>query len=191
MDTTSFFVYCLVATFTPGPTNILILSTVKNAGTKKAMIFSYGSTIGFGLLLVCSAALNSVLLAVMPKFITVLQVIGSAYMVYLAYRMVRSRHSESDVNQNASFRFGVLLQFLNPKTVLFALTVIPAFILPTYRGFTGVSVSIAAITLIGFAAFFTWVLFGKVFKTFLQKHHTGANLVMALFLTYAAVMIWV
>ncbi|GLX66710.1 LysE family translocator [Paenibacillus glycanilyticus] len=190
MDTTSFLFYCMIATFTPGPTNIMILSTVKNAGARQAMTFSYGATIGFGLLLVVSAALNSMLMAVMPKVITILQIIGSAYMVYLAYKIVSNHSSQATAEQTATFRFGVLLQFLNPKTVLFALTVIPAFIIPSYSGFAAVSVHIAAITLIGFSAFLTWVLFGSVLRTFLQKHQKFANLVMALFLAYAAVMIW-
>lgn len=37
MNITSFLIYCIIITFTPGPTNIAILSTVHNFGTKKAM----------------------------------------------------------------------------------------------------------------------------------------------------------
>lgn len=189
MDMTSFFLYCMIATFTPGPTNILILSTATNAGAKKAMKFSYGSAIGFCLLLVLSAALNTMLMTVLPKILVFMQLTGSLYMVYLAYRMIKKNTSQAAVNQAATFRSGFVLQFLNPKTVLFALTVIPTFIIP-YAGIPMVTVYIAGITLIGFSAFITWVVFGAVFKEFLHKHQTAANLIMALFLAYAAIMIW-
>lgn len=35
MDIASFIIYCFIVTFTPGPTNIVILSTVHNYGSKK------------------------------------------------------------------------------------------------------------------------------------------------------------
>ena len=47
MNITSFLIYCFIVTFTPGPTNIVILSTVHNFGTKKAMKYTYGATIVF------------------------------------------------------------------------------------------------------------------------------------------------
>jgi cysteine/O-acetylserine efflux protein len=42
MNITSFLIYCFIVTFTPGPTNIVILSTVHSFGTKKAMEYTYG-----------------------------------------------------------------------------------------------------------------------------------------------------
>lgn len=58
MNITSFVVYYFIVTFTPGPTNIVILSTVHNSGTKKAMEYTYGAKIAFGLLLAISAMLS-------------------------------------------------------------------------------------------------------------------------------------
>jgi threonine/homoserine/homoserine lactone efflux protein len=82
------------------------------------------------------------------------------------------------------------MQFLNPKVVLFTMTVIPSFILPHFIEIPEVTISVLAITLIGFLAFITWVLFGTIFKKFLQNHSKIVNVMMALFLVYAAIMIW-
>ncbi|EOR19874.1 lysine exporter protein [Niallia nealsonii AAU1] len=76
MDFTAFLLYCVIVTFTPGPTNIVILSTVHNKGTKKALEYTYGATIAFGLLLVLSAMLNSMLIEVIPKIIIGMQILG-------------------------------------------------------------------------------------------------------------------
>ena len=65
MNITSFVIYCIVVTFTPGPTNIVILSTVQGYGIKKAMEYTYGATIAFGALLAISTILNTMLVAVM------------------------------------------------------------------------------------------------------------------------------
>lgn len=93
MNITSFLIYCVIATFTPGPTNIVILSTVHNYGTKRAMKYTYGATIVFGLLLAISAMLNTMLISIIPKVLIVMQIIGSSYMLYLAYHIYIDCHS--------------------------------------------------------------------------------------------------
>jgi cysteine/O-acetylserine efflux protein len=190
MNITSFLIYCIIITFTPGPTNIVILSTVHNFGTKKAMEYTYGATIAFGILLVISAMLNTVLIEIIPKILIVMQIIGSFYMFYLAYQICKRDSSKPVAIQTGTFRSGFLMQFLNPKVVLFTMTVIPSFIMPYYTAMPAVTISVLAITLIGFLAFITWVLFGTIFKKFLQNHSKIVNVTMALFLAYSAVMIW-
>ncbi len=190
MNITSFFMYCFIVSFTPGPTNIVILSTVHNFGAKKAMEYTYGATLAFGLLLVISAMLNTVLVTIIPKILMVMQIIGSVYMLYLAYQIYKMDTSKPTVNQTGTFMSGFLMQFLNPKVVLFTMTVIPSFIMPYSTAMPAVTISVIAITLIGFLAFVTWVLFGAIFKEFLQKHKKIVNVMMTLFLVYAALMIW-
>lgn len=130
MNLTSFLIYCIIATFTPGPTNIVILSSVHHFGARQAMRYTYGATVGFGLLLILSAVLNTILVAIIPKILVVMQVIGSLYMLYLAYQMYHSDTSKPAAKQSATFRSGFIMQFLNPKVIIFTITVIPTFILP-------------------------------------------------------------
>lgn len=190
MNFTSFVLYCFIVTFTPGPTNIVILSTVHNNGTKKALEYAYGATLAFGILLLISAMLNTLLIGVIPKILHLMQVIGSVYMIYLAVQIYKMDSSNSSKKQKGTFKSGFLMQFLNPKVVLFTMTVIPSYILPYYVAMPAVTISVMVITIIGFLAFITWVLFGSIFKVFLQKHKKTVNIVLALSLVYAAVMIW-
>lgn len=190
MNITSFLIYCIIVTFTPGPTNIVILSTVHHLGTKKALEYTYGATIAFGILLVISAMLNTLLITVIPKILIVMQIIGSFYMFYLAYQIYKADTSKPTVNQSGTFKSGFLMQFLNPKVVLFTMTVIPSFIMPHYTAMHAVTISVFTITLIGFLAFITWVLFGSIFKKFLQNHSKIVNVLMAIFLAYSGIMIW-
>jgi cysteine/O-acetylserine efflux protein len=191
MNFTSFLIYCFIITFTPGPTNIVILSTVHNLGTKKAMQFTYGATIAFGLLLVISAILNTVLLTILPKILIVMKILGSCYMLYLAYQIYKMGTSKPTVHQSGTFMSGFLMQFLNPKVVLFTMTVIPSFILPFYISKPAVTAGVIVITVIGFMAFTTWVLFGTIFKKFLLRYNKSVNVIMALFLAYSAFMLWI
>ncbi|KAB2329709.1 LysE family translocator [Cytobacillus depressus] len=191
MNMTSFLIYCFIVTFTPGPTNIVILSTVHHFGAKKAMEYTYGATIAFGLLLGISAMLNTVLITVIPKILMGMQMIGTIYMLYLAYQIYKMDTSETPTeNKTGTFLSGFLMQFLNPKVVLFTMTVIPSFIFPYYSDTPAVTIGVIVITIIGFLAFITWVLFGAIFKQFLQKHKKIVNVTMALCLVYATIMIW-
>ncbi|GED71674.1 amino acid transporter LysE [Brevibacillus reuszeri] len=192
MYLTSLFIYCFIVTFTPGPTNIVILSTVNNFGTKKAMRYTFGATIAFGFLLVISALLNTMLITVVPKILLVMQIIGSFYMFYLAYQIYKMDTSKTTAEKHTgTFLSGFLMQFLNPKVVLFTMTVIPSYVMPHYQEASEVSMSVIAITFVGFLAFVTWVAFGTIFKKFLQKHKKSVNGIMALFLALAAIMIWI
>lgn len=192
MNLTSLLIYCFIVTFTPGPTNIVILSTVNNLGTKKAMEYTYGATVAFGLLLVVSAMLNTMLLTFLPKILLVMQIIGTIYMFYLAYQNYKMDTSASPtVNQAGTFASGFFMQFVNPKVILFTMTVIPSYVLPLDTSMPAVVLSAFAITLIGFFAFVTWVLFGTIFKQFLQAHKKIVNVIMALFLGFAAIVMWI
>ena len=188
MIITSFVIYCIVVTFTPGPTNIVILSTVQGYGIKKAMEYTYGATIAFGALLAISTILNTMLVAVMPKILMLMQMIGTLYILYLAYQVYKMDTSGAAEKQVATVRSGFIMQFVNPKVVLFTMTVIPGFVMPYYTEPYALIMFVAMITAIGFLAFVTWVLFGAIFKELLMKHQRLVNTSMSAFLIYSAIM---
>ncbi len=197
MSMLSFILYCFIVTFTPGPSNILILSIANKEGTAQALRYTYGATVAFGLLLAASTTLNSVLAAILPRIMLGMQIVGSLYMLYLAYQISRKSKPASG-NKEApttagldTFRSGFITQFVNPKVIMFTMTVIPTFIMPYYSAVPALLAGVFGITLIGFLAYTTWVMFGTIFKTFLQRNQRITNLVMTAFLVYAAVMMWV
>jgi threonine/homoserine/homoserine lactone efflux protein len=58
MNITSFLIYCVIVTFTPGPTNIAILSIAHNFRIKETVQYIGGVTVAFGMLLAASVILN-------------------------------------------------------------------------------------------------------------------------------------
>ncbi|WP_379144554.1 LysE family translocator [Paenibacillus sp. sgz500992] len=188
MNITAFIIYCVVITITPGPTNIVILSSVQHFGARKTMKYVYGATIAFGLLLAASAVLNHVLAGVIPNIVGIMQIIGSVYMLYLAYQIYKMNTGEAAPSHNTNFLSGLVMQFVNPKVIIFTLTVIPSYVMPYYSSSLASFQFVAIITVIGFLAFMTWVICGTVFKKFLQQHQKIVNVLMALFLVYSAIM---
>jgi cysteine/O-acetylserine efflux protein len=189
MNIMSFLLFCVVVTVTPGPTNIVILSSVQHFGAKKTMGYVYGATMAFGLLLTASTLLSSILVEIIPNILIIMQIIGSVYMLYLAYQIMKMSSKEEKSTQNATFRSGLLMQLVNPKVLLFTLTVIPSYVMPYYSSSLALSIFVIIITVIGFFAFTTWVVFGAIFRKFLQNHQKVINILMALFLVYSAIMV--
>ncbi len=89
MNITSFLIYCVIVTFTPGPSNIVILSAAHHYGIKNAIRYIAGASIAFALLLTASVVLNRALTASVPTILTAIRITGSIFMLYLAYQVFR------------------------------------------------------------------------------------------------------
>lgn len=189
MNLASFLIYCIVVTFTPGPSNIVILSSVQQVGARQTMQYVWGATLAFGLLLTASAFLNQLLAGVLPGILKVMQIVGGLYMVYLAYQIYKMGTTEDAPKQVTGFWNGFIMQFVNPKVVLFTFTVIPSYVLPFYQSSFSSFLFVLLITFIGFLAYSSWVVFGTVFRTLLNRHQKLLSILMALFLLYSAIIV--
>ncbi|MEK4367010.1 LysE family translocator [Paenibacillus sp. FSL R5-0473] len=189
MNLASFLIYCIVVTFTPGPSNIVILSSTQIVGARKTMHYVWGATLAFGLLLTASAFLNQLLAGVLPGILKVMQIVGGLYMVYLAYQIYKMGTTEDAPKQVTGFWNGFIMQFMNPKVVLFTFTVIPSYVLPFYQSLFSSFLFVLLITFIGFLAYSSWVVFGTVFRTLLNRHQKLLSILMALFLLYSAIIV--
>ena len=189
MNLASFLIYCIVVTFTPGPSNIVILSSTQIVGARKTMHYVWGATLAFGLLLTASAFLNQLLAGVLPGILKVMQIVGGLYMVYLAYQIYKMGTTEDAPKQVTGFWNGFIMQFVNPKVVLFTFTVIPSYVLPFYQSSFSSFLFVVLITFIGFLAYSSWVVFGTVFRTLLNRHQKLLSILMALFLLYSAIIV--
>ncbi|EFU38689.1 Lysine exporter protein (LYSE/YGGA) [Paenibacillus vortex V453] len=189
MNLSSFFIYCVIVAFSPGPANIVILASVQNSGMKKTLRYIAGASIAFFLLIVASVVLGQLLTSSMPFILPALRIAGCLFMLYLAYQVYTMDVSKSSGNQTTSFTSGFLMQFLNPKVVLFTLTVIPSYVMPYYTAGPVISAFVVAVSLIGLSAYMTWAVCGSLFQGIMQKYRRTTNTILALFLLYSAIVV--
>ncbi|TLP39580.1 LysE family translocator [Arcobacter arenosus] len=189
MNILSFLIYCIIITFAPGPTHIVTLSTVQNYGVKRAVSFCYGASIAFAIILVLSVILNSLLASFTPKAMLVMEIIGASYILYLAYQIYNMDNSLNEKKNFGTFKSGFLMQFINPKVILFCITVFPSFIMPYYSSLSELLIFTIVVASIGSMSFFFWVIFGSLLKSFLIKHKRITNTLLSLFLVYCAIII--
>jgi len=187
----AFISYVFVVIFTPGPNNIMSLANGNKFGYKKIVKFLIGIAFGFFIILLLSVFFNLLLFNILPKIKIIMGIIGAIYMVYLAMIIINSKDGENKggTAKLNSFYTGVILQFVNFKGILFAITVTSNFIIPYYK--SGVylilfSFLLASITFISISC---WALFGEFFQVFLSNYRKSFNVAMSALLLYSAILV--
>jgi cysteine/O-acetylserine efflux protein len=184
-----FLTYVIVTTFTPGPNNIMAMSTAMRFGYKNSLRFMSGITSGFALIMLLCGLLNVVLNSLLPQVHFWLNILGAMYMLYLAYHVFVSKPIEEAGEQSGlnTFKAGFLMQFLNLKVILYGVTVYALFITPTVHDPMLVSLYAPILAAVGFISISCWAFGGNIFRNFLQKYYRAFNLAMSLMRVYTAI----
>ncbi len=186
-----FLIYCFVTAYTPGANNLLSMSNAARLGFRRSFNFNLGITMGFFMVMSVCTLFSSTLYSALPKVKIFMQVAGAAYMLYLAWKVWKTS-SDFDVEsgREAGFMAGMLLQFMNPKIYVYAITAMSLYILPVFHSVAELIAFTLVLTIIGASGSYVWALFGSVFCSFFAKHTQAVNFVMALLLVYCAVSLF-
>lgn len=135
-----FFIAAIVVALAPGPDNLFVLAQSATYGAKAGICIICGLCTGVciqtGLLVVGVSAL----IAASPTAFFVIQCLGAAYLLYLAYKSFQVRAgtvkldaggetAQASPSQSLSARRlylrGIIMNLTNPKAILFELSFIP------------------------------------------------------------------
>ncbi len=109
--------FSFAMSITPGPVNMMIITSGINNGFSKTFSFISGATIGFTLLLILIALGLKTFLDDYPLFLKYLGYIGSFFIIYMGYKIASAKPNIKLENSMKKLKFyeGFLLQWLNPK----------------------------------------------------------------------------
>lgn len=186
-----FLIYCFITAYTPGANNLLSMSNAIRLGFRRSVRFNLGILAGFAVVMSVCTAFSATLYSFLPKVKIIMQILGAAYMLYLAWKVCKSSNELSaNSGKEASFFSGMVLQFVNPKIYIYAITAMSLYILPVYHSVAALIGFTVILSLIGASGSFVWALFGAAFCKFFSKHTKLVNAVMALLLVYCAVSLF-
>jgi len=193
IDFATLIPFVLITTFTPGPNNLSCASMSINFGIRKTMNYLYGIVTGFFLLLSLCGFFSNLLFTAIPSVEPIMRWIGAAYILYLAYGTFKASFSFKEKSNQFLLGFykGVLLQFINPKGVIYGLTLYSVFLNPLIGNSFYIILFSLGFTIIGFCSILTWALFGAMINQFLHhlKLRIIINSILSLLLVYTAVKI--
>jgi threonine/homoserine/homoserine lactone efflux protein len=134
MVTLPFILFSLVASITPGPTNIIVLSLSARYGFWKALPVVIGGCMGAAVIVLVTGIGLGESLARYPAVQQVMGMAGILWLTYLAWQIFSSAPKPLTAMEDApadSKKIGFVqaagLQLVNPKTWMMAIAVVSVF----------------------------------------------------------------
>ena len=151
MDIEALTLFAFVSSITPGPNNLMLWASGMNFGLLATRRHIAGVNLGFASLLLAVALGLGALFQRWPGLAHALRLVGSVYLVYLAWRIAMAGRSDrSDVDRPMTFWEAAAFQYVNPKAWVMGITAAGAFIpttMPPLRGAGSLAVIFALINL--------------------------------------------
>ena len=117
-----FFIAALVVAVAPGPDNLFVLAQSATHGAKAGFCVICGLCTGIVIQVTLLVLGVSALIAASPKAFFVMQCLGAAYLLYLAYKSFRVRAGTVKLNEGGErlplrklYLRGIIMNITNPK----------------------------------------------------------------------------
>ena len=188
----SFLIYCYVGAITPGPANLCSLGAALRYGTGPALGQWRGLATGFFLVSMAAVGVTWLLGAALNEYVGMLSWVGAAYLLWMAWHMLRSSGVDPDRDPAApSFRNGVLVQLTNVKVILFCITALSGYVLPYNSSLWALLPVGLFLPLTGPVCNLVWLFAGASLQKLFANHRRTVDIVMALSLVLcAASLVW-
>lgn len=188
----SFLLYCYIGAITPGPANLCSLSTALKYGKGPALKQWRGLFTGFFLVSMASVLVTFFLGTVLNDYVGIFAWIGAAYILWMAWHMLRSAGVVEAGNVDTPcFRRGLFVQLTNVKIMVFCLTALASYVLPYSRSFWVLLGVGLFLPFTGPVANLVWLFAGASLQKLFANHRKAVDIVMAVSLMLCAVsLVW-
>jgi threonine/homoserine/homoserine lactone efflux protein len=166
--------FAVVSSVTPGPNNTMLLASGVNFGFRRSQRHLWGVNLGFTFMLLCvGLGLHSVLDR-FPQFYDVLRYAGSAYMLWIAWKLASARPAAvgdaaaPSATQPMGFWAAAAFQWVNPKAWVMAVTCMSTYLSPN-AGMAQVALLAGLFMVLGAPCSAFWVGFGQAMRGLLQN----------------------
>ncbi|MCL2897705.1 LysE family translocator [Brenneria tiliae] len=185
-----------VAAITPGPNNMLLTTSGANFGFYRSLWLMLGIMLGMQSILLLVAFGVGGLLLVYPSLHFTLKVLGSLYLLWLAWKIATAAYErlETMAAPSRPIRLyqGWLLQFLNPKAWLMALGAVASFSLAGQEYKHSVAAISLGIVLVNLVSGVIWLGFGTLIGRLLRSKKAWIifNVSMGVLTAACVLLIW-
>jgi threonine/homoserine/homoserine lactone efflux protein len=136
---TLFAAAAAVLVFTPGPNTLYIIARSIQQGRLAGAVSSLGVQVGTFIHMTLAAFGLSALVVSSDLIFTIVKYAGAGYLFYLGLQTLRTEKEadnvkfDEDKSITDTFRQGIIVNLLNPKTALFFIAFLPQFINPNKK----------------------------------------------------------
>ena len=179
----AFAAFAFVSSITPGPNNLMLMSSGANFGFKMTVPHLLGVVVGFAIMIELVGLGVMQLFNAFPVTYDILKVVSIVYLLYLAYKIATATPSESKESAGKikpfSFIQAALFQWVNPKAWTMALTAVSVYA-PEQNLLTVTIISVI-FAVVGFPCVVSWIVLGQKMQSILSQpsHMQKFNWAMA------------
>ena len=184
----AFIMFATVMFFTPGPNNIMLLSSGLTYGFRRSIPHIAGITVGFAFMVgAVGVGLGTVFIAY-PILQTILKYAGVAYLIYLAAQIAMAEPHGSDEEGGShgrpmTFWGAAMFQWVNAKGWVMVIGTITAY--AAIAAFPlNIVIQVVISLILGTLSCTAWAFFGSALRPILTSRRAVRifNVVMALLL---------
>jgi threonine/homoserine/homoserine lactone efflux protein len=182
----AFIVFAVVMFFTPGPNNIMLLSSGLTYGFRPTLPHIAGITIGFAFMVgTVGIGLGTIFIAY-PMLQTILKYAGVVYLIYLAGAIAMSEPLAPDQDNRRgpmTFWGAAMFQWINAKGWVMVIGTITAYAAIAVYPWN-IAIQVVLSLILGALSCTAWALFGSSLRPILTSRRLvrAFNVVMALLL---------
>jgi threonine/homoserine/homoserine lactone efflux protein len=184
--------FAIAASITPGPNNLLVLTSGLHYGVPRTFPLIGGIVAGFVIMLVVIGIGLGTAIQSNPVLHTAAKALGLAYMLWLAWKVARSPIGLAAADDRRGTRplsafTGATFQWVNPKAWAIALSAIAAFSIPNDAAATLGWIALV-FAVISFLSLSVWAVFGTLMRSLVDtpSKMRAFNIAMALLLIASA-----
>ncbi len=153
--------FCFVAAVTPGPNNLMLMTSGVNFGFRRTLPHLTGVVLGFALMVALVGFGLDAIFSRFPALLPAMRYLGAAYMLWLAYKIATAGPVREGESGGAPLGFfaAMAFQWVNPKGWVIAVSALTAYsVVDDYAR----NVAIVALTYlaIGFPSSGAWAALG-------------------------------
>lgn len=163
MNLMPFLLFAFVASITPGPTNILVLTNSQHYGVKATIPALVSACAAASAIVLISGAGAGELLRQYPLIRQVMSWAGVLWLSWMSWQLFRAPATDLSARSHTRFtaRAAALLQIINPKTWMMALAVVSLFAPAGSEALWDVAQMAFWFLLISLACLTCWAWLGK------------------------------
>ncbi len=161
--------FCLAASITPGPNNMMLLSSGATFGLRRTLPHMVGISGGCAVMVLLLGWSLGGLAERLPGLYPALHVVSTAYLLWLAWRIATSSGPHESARRGGPLRVvdAAAFQWVNPKAWAMVLGAVGTFARPGHMA-TDVPVIALVLVGVGFPCIALWAGSGSALKRWLR-----------------------
>lgn len=187
----SLIIFAMVSTITPGPNNIMIMTSGLNYGIRRSLPHWFGIFLGFPIMTIGVGLGLGQAFVQWPWLHSVIKVLGISYLLFLAYKIAitKTQNQQSKSSQPLTFMQAALFQWVNPKAWVMAIGALATFTTLEWSMVQQALLISLAFIMVGIPSTGLWLFAGRLLQQLLKQpaYQRAFNYTMAFLLVLSLI----